>query len=47
MSPIMVNFKDGHGHRDIYLDTILYIVYIVTRNADVQYESSDIYYLKI
>ena len=37
MSPIMANSKDGQGHKGKYLD-------LVTRNALVQYESSNIYY---
>ena len=38
MPPIMANSKDGQGHKEKYLDTS-------TKNAHVQYESSNIYNL--
>ena len=44
MPPIMANSKDGQGHKDKYLDTSRMIV---SRNAHVQYESSNIYYLEV
>ena len=44
MPPIMVNSKDGLGHKDKYLDTC---TSLVTRNAHVQYKSSNIYYLEV
>ena len=42
MPPIMANSKDGHGHKDKYLDTSRKI--LSQKNAYVQYESSNIYY---
>ena len=44
MPPIMTNSKDGLGHNDKYLDTK---EDLVTRNAHVQYEGSNIYYLEV
>ena len=44
MPPIMTNSKDGLGHKDKYLDTK---EDLVTRNAHVQYEGSNIYYLEV
>ena len=40
MPPIMANSKDGLGHKDKYLD-------LVTRNAQVQYENSNIYKIEV
>ena len=40
----MTNSKDGLGHKDKYLDTK---EDLVTRNAHVQYEGSNIYYLEV
>ena len=42
MPPIIANSKDGQGHKDKYLDTSRN-----TRNAHVQYESCNIYYLEV
>ena len=43
MPPIMANSKNGLGHKDKYLNT----KYLVKRNANVQYDSSNIYYLEV
>ena len=43
MPPIIANSKDDQGHKD----NMFIIVGLITRNALVQYESSNTYYLEV